>query len=117
MYAVSTTPVRYVSAEAAMAPQRAVGCAFARAWHERSAASGRQLRTAIARFADRLRADRVAPETAVIRFKQAVHQFGGMHAHPGLALEHQADGEDCAAVYAEAFTIFVNALFPLARPR
>ena len=44
-------------------------------------------------------------------FKRAVHRFAGLHASPGLALDHHADGDEAALVYAEAFTAFVVAFF------
>lgn len=96
----------------AAAPDVALGRAFARAWHERSDASSLRLREAIGRLVDRLHAEGRSPEESVIALKLAVRRFGGMHADPSLAEEHHVDGEECAAIYAEAFTAFVNAYYP-----
>jgi len=110
MYALAAAPIHYAP-PSSIAPDVAVGRAFARAWHERSDASSRQLETAIARLVDHLRRERISPEESVIMFKRAVHRFAGLHASPGLALDHHADGDEAALVYAEAFTAFVVAFF------
>ena len=98
-------------------PAAALGLAFARQWHERSAASERHLSRAVGGFVARLRAKRLPPEASVIAFKEAVHHFGGVHATPGLTLDHQVDGEACASAYARAFRLFVDAYFAPAASR
>jgi hypothetical protein len=97
--------VNRISADAA------VGRAFQRMWHERSEASRRQLRTSIAALVTCLRVARATPEASVLAFKHAIHRCGGVHSFPGLALEHNADGDECAGAYAEAFTLFVEVYF------
>jgi hypothetical protein len=89
----------------------AVGRAFERMWHEGSEASRRQLRTSITALVRCLRATRTAPEAAVLAFKNAIHRSGGVHSFPGLALEHNVDGDECAGAYSEAFSVFVDVYF------
>jgi hypothetical protein len=89
----------------------AVGRAFQRLWHEGSEASRRQLRANIAALVCCLRHARTTPEAAVLAFKNAIHRCGGVHSFPGLAVEHNADGDECAGAYAETFTLFVEEYF------
>jgi hypothetical protein len=88
-----------------------VGRAFQRMWHERSEASRDQLRTSITALVRCLRDARATPDAAVLAFKNAIHRCGGVHSFPGLALEHNNDGDECSGAYAEAFTLFVDVYF------
>ena len=89
-----------------------VGRMFQRVWRDPSSSEAfRQLRAAIGQLAQRARDDRLSPEESVVAFKRAIFRFGGVHTLPSLALEHHDDGDECAALYAEAFTIFVDAYF------
>ena len=116
MYVVAVRSISYRPAVIA-SPQVVVGRAFAQAWHEPSLASDTRLHEAIVDLADRLRSERRSPESAVIAFKEAIRRFAQLHAIPGLATEHNVDGDECAAVYARAFPVFVNAYFSPASPR
>ena len=113
MYVIASYPISYRPPVAS--PEVAVGWAFTRAWQNRSDDSNEQLRNAIQRLVDRLHANRRSPEESVIVFKQAVRRFGGMHENPSLAADHYVDGDECAELYGEAFTMFVNAYFSPAR--
>jgi hypothetical protein len=112
MTTIPASLVQYVPPQVnRISADAAVGRAFQRMWHERSEASRRQLCASITALVRCLRDARTAPEAAVLAFKNAIHRCGGVHSFPGLALEHNADGDECSGAYAEAFTIFVDAYF------
>ena len=92
-------------------PAVVLGRAFERAWRDPSDRQRAALRDAIVRLARQLRADALSPEASVIAFKRAIFHFGGVHELPSLALERHRDGDECAAAYAEAFTMFVDGYF------
>ena len=104
IYAASET----VSASGA-AP--ALGQAFARAWHERTADAERRLCKAISDFVEGLRALDLPPEEIVVAFKDAIRHFGGVQEYPTLLIDAGADGEECHHAYARAFACFIDAYY------
>lgn len=93
-------------------PARELGHAFQHAWHDRSEVAACDLREAIATLVTRLKEQNLPLEEAVVAFKTAIRLHGGLHAYPSLvAEEHGADGDECAATYARAFSTFVEIYF------
>ena len=112
MIGVASPLVQYLPPPSARtSAEDEVGRAFARFWHEGSEASRTQLRDGIGALVRSLRANGTTSESSVLAFKNAIHQYGGVHAFPGLALEHNDDGDECALAYSEAFALFIDVYF------
>lgn len=111
------TPAFTYSPVSDASPAAAFGQAFEHAWRARSATSRAEMRSALIALVEHFRDEDKSPEAAVIAFKETIHRFGGVHARPGLALEHHADCDECDAEYAYAFEQFVEFYFAVAPRR